>query len=236
MGGSMLRILGTILIAVMAWSTPSAACELFGDEARYHIEHEMFGRIGEESLTLRCIDDLIVVDRTVDIDVRVLMASFYQRHARYTEIWRGDHLIRFQGRTDDDGVQMTLAAEVSMDDAIVIKGSKTSVEAPPTVMPTDPWHLKLINRTLLFDRLDGHVSDVSVVDLGTDQLKIDGHAIETRKFAVSGPRDQEFWFDRASGLWLKSTIAHGSGDITITRQNWQPPSHLAEVSTDAGGR
>lgn len=231
----MLRILGIVFITALVGSTPSVACELLGGEARYQIEHEVFGRIGEERLTLRCLDDLVIVDRTVDIDVQVFMASFYQRHARYTEVWRGDRLIRFQGDTDDDGKPMTLAAEVSLDDAIVIKGPKTLIIAPLTAMPTDPWHLKLAHRTQLFDRLDGHVSDVGVVDLGMEQLNIDGHVIVARKFAVSGSRDQEFWFDQASGLWLKSIIAHGSGDITITRQDWQPSQHLAEVSADGHG-
>ena len=229
----MLRILRSIILTmIIVGSTPSVACELFGDEARYRIEHEMFGRIGEEILTLRCLDDLVIVNRTVDIDVQVFMASFYQRHARYTEVWRGNRLIRFQGDTDDDGKPMTLAAEVSLDGLIVITGPKTLIKAPLTAMPTDPWHLKLAHRTQLFDRLDGHVSDVEVVDLGTERLTIDGHVIDARKFAVSGPRDQAFWFDRTSGLWLKSIIAHSSGDITITRQNWRLPQHLAGVRAD----
>ncbi len=233
----MLRVSRSIiLIAIIIWSTPSAACELFGDEARYRIEHELFGRIGEENLTLRCLGDLVVVDRTVDIDVRVLMASFYQRHARYTEVWRGDRLIRFQGNTDDDGVAMTLEAEMSLDDAIVIKGSKTLIKAPLTAMPTDPWHLKLIHRTQLFDRLDGQVAEVRVNDLGREPLDIGGHVIDARKFAISGPRDQEFWFDRASGLWLKSIIHHGSGDVTITRQDWGSPARLAEADADGHGK
>lgn len=231
----MLRAGYRVLFMIVFWSMPSAACELFGDEARYRIEHEMFGPIGEETLTFHCENDLVVIDRTVDVDVRLLMASVYHRHARYTEVWRNDRLVRFQGTTDDNGTLKTLVADVALDNAIAIRGPKALIKAPLTVIPTDPWHLKLVHRTLLFDRLDGQVSDVRVVDLGTDQLNIDGHWIDARKFAIFGSRDQELWFDRSSGFWLKSMIRHGSGDITITRQSPRLPSHLAKVKVDGQG-
>ncbi len=49
----MLRAGCIILFAIAVWSTPSIACELFADEARYRIEHEIFGTIGEERLSSR---------------------------------------------------------------------------------------------------------------------------------------------------------------------------------------
>lgn len=229
----MLRI---ILFVIVVWSMPSAACELFAGEARYRIEHETFGTIGEERLTFRCENDLIVVDRTVDVDVRFLMASLYRRNARYTEVWRGERLISFQGSTDDDGKRTTLATEVVSDEVIEIRGAGAPITAPSMAMPTDPWHMKLIHRTLLFDRVDGQLEEVRVVDLGADQLSIDGHVVEAHRFAVSGLREQEFWFDEASSIWLRSMIRHASGDIIITRFDLSLPSRVAKLDADGHGK
>ncbi len=231
----MLRAGCILLFAIAVWSTPSIACELFADEARYRIEHEIFGTIGEEKLTVRCDDDRVVVDRTVNVDVRFAMISLHRRQAHYTELWQGEQLIRFQGHTDDNGERTTLAAEVHSDEAIELQGSGAPIRAPRMAMPTDPWHMKLIHRTLLFDRIDGQVHEVHVVDLGMDRLTINGQEVDARKFAVSGLRDQEFWFDDASGLWLRSMISHASGDIMITRYNLSSASRVAKVDADAHG-
>lgn len=231
----MLRAGCIILFTILIWSTHSVACELVPEELRYRIEHAMFGTIGEEKLTLRCEAGLVVVDRTVDVDVRFVMASLYRRHARYTEVWRGERLVRFEGSTDDNGEQTTVAAEIVSDDTIEIEGAGSSVSAPLMAMPTDPWHLKLVDRTLLFDRIDGHVFDARVTDLGTDRLNIEGRWIDARRFAVSGQRDQELWFDRSSGLWLRSMIRHASGDIMVTLNNPSTPSRIARIDADARG-
>lgn len=234
-GENMLRVGYIPFVAIVLSSTPSVACEHLPEEARYRIEHAVFGTIGEEKLTLRCEADRLVVDRTVDVDVHFVMVSLYRRHARYTEVWQGDHLIRFDGSTDDNGEQTTLAVEVASDGVIEIQGSGSTIRAPLTAMPTDPWHVKLIERTLLFDRADGHVFDVRVTDLGADRLNIEGRWIDARRFAISGQRDQELWFDRSSGLWLKSMIWHASGDIMITWHNPRPASRVARIDADACG-
>ena len=231
----MVRTGYALLLLMMAWSAPAVACDVVKDEGRYEIEHEVFGTIGEEQLTIRCDDDLVIIDRVVDVDVRLMMTSLHKRHAHYTEVWRDDQLVRFEGETDDNGTRTTLTAEVALDGGIAIKGPETPVQAPLTVMPTDPWHQSLIHRTQLFDRMDGHVMNVHVADAGSDRLTIDGHAIDARKFVMSGSREQVFWFDRTSGLWLKSKIRHGTGDITITRQSPPVPARLATVASDRHG-
>ena len=231
----MLRAGCFILFTIVLSSTSSIACELLPEENRYRIEHAIFGAIGEEKLTLRCEADMVVVDRTVDVDVRLFMASVYHRYAHYTEVWRNERLIRFEGRTDDNGERTTLSAEVVSDDAIELRGSGRSIRAPLTAVPTDPWHLKLVDRKTLFDRIDGQVFDVHVTDLGADRLNIEGRWIDARRFAVSGQRDQELWFDRSNGLWLRSMIRHASGDIVITRHNPDSSSRVAEIDANARG-
>jgi len=231
----MLRAGYIFLFSIIAWSNAAAACSVFAEEARYRVEHEIFGTIGQEVLSMRCEDGLVIVERTVDVDVRLLISSLYQRHAHYVEVWRDDRLIRFEGSTDDNGEQTTLKAEVETDQTMVIKGQDAQITAPITVIPTDPWHLKLVNRQELFDRKDGRVMNVAVLNAGHDRLTIGGHQIDATKIIVTGKREQDLWFDRKSGFWLKSTIKHGTGDITITRMTPVFPPRLAKVGSEKQG-
>lgn len=225
----MLRAGFLVLLTIMAWSSAAIACGFADDEARYRVEHGVFGTIGEETLRLYCEDDLVIVDRTVDVDVRLLISSLYQRRAHYVEAWRDDRLIRFEGETDDNGERTTLRAEATDDPAIAITAAGASTSAPATVMPTDPWHLKLVERQALFDRKDGRVMEVTVTDAGEERLTIAGHPIDAQKFVISGKREQTLWFDQRSGFWLKSTIKHGTGDIIITRMTPILPPRLAGI-------
>ncbi len=231
----MLRAGCLVLLTIMTWSSAAAACGVAEDEARYRIEHEIFGAIGEETLSLHCEGDRVIVDRTVDVDVRLLVGSLYQRRAHYVETWQDDYLIRFDGETDDNGEHTTLRAETTADRAIAITGTDASISAQATVIPTDPWHLKLITREMLFDRKDGKLMDVTVTDEGEERLTIAGHPVDTRKFVISGKREQTLWFDQRSGLWLKSRIEHGTGDIVITRMTPVPRPRLAGIGNEKQG-
>jgi len=206
-------------LMLLTWSSATLACGVFDEDIRYQVEHEIFGAIGEETLHLVCDDDRLIVDRTVDVDVRLMFKSFYRRHARYTEVWQDGRLIGFEGNTVDDGEHWTLTVASVSDERIAIKRAGETIEAPATVIPTDPWHRDIMNRTLLFDRLDGRLITVTIIDAGDDQLKIGGRWLTARKYSLSGHRDQNIWFDSESGFWLKSTIKHASGNIHITRKS-----------------
>lgn len=212
---------------LLAWSSPSIACDAQAGEMTYRIEHSVFGTIGHERLIVRCDNGQTIIERTVDVEVRVLLAVLYRRHADYLEVWQGDQLIRFTGLTDDNGKQSFLEADADVNVSLRIDADGDTTEASRSAMPTDPWHRKLIAKTELFDRIDGQLIAVAVTDAGPERLSIDGRWADARKFLVSGERDQVIWFDDQSGIWLKSKIRHPSGDIIIVRQGVDSGSHWA---------
>jgi len=77
--------------------------------------------------------------------------------------------------------------------------------------------------------------DVTVTDEGEERLTIAGHPVDTRRFVISGKREQTLWFDQRSGLWLKSRIEHGTGDIVITRMTPVSPPRLAGIGIGKQG-
>ncbi|MEM9439320.1 MAG: DUF6134 family protein [Pseudomonadota bacterium] len=191
----------------------------------YRIEHDLFGTIGHERLKIRCHNGQTIIERVVDVEVRMLMAALHRRRAVYVEVWQDDHLIRFTGRTDDNGKRSFLRAGVGENLSIRIDTEGDRRDISQRAIPTDPWHRRLIGRTELFDRVDGRIIAVSVTDAGAERLRMDDHWTDSQKFVVSGERDQVIWFDDHTGIWLKSKIRHPSGDIVIIRQNVDIGAH-----------
>lgn len=212
-----MRSLPLFLLAMLAWSGSVLACALPTNETRYRVEHETFGVIGEETLTFHCQDGQLIVDRKVDVTVRVFFVPVYRHEALYTETWQDDRLVRFESRTNANGERSTLVVRARASGGVIVEGRDGQVELPDTVVPTDPWHQNIVDRALLFDRNDGHLIEVNVADAGTDEIRIDEDLIRARKFVVTGKREQELWFG-PDGTWLKSKILHESGAVTITRQ------------------
>ena len=203
-------------LAMLAWSVPSLACAPPAERTLYRIEHESFGDIGREVLTFRCEGEQLVVDRTVQITVRVLFVTAYRREAHYREIWQDGRLIRFESHTDDNGRRIVVVARAA-GGGVIIEGPDGPREVPSTVVPTDPWNQNVVDRTLLFDRTDGKVLQVNVADAGQEPVQVDGRTICARKYVVSGDLELELWYD-PRGAWLKSRLRREGGAITMTRQ------------------
>jgi hypothetical protein len=222
----MSRFCLTLFCAFLVFSAPAAACEMQAANAVYQIQHDSFGTIGEERLQARCEGNLTIIERTVDVEVSLFNVLLHSRQANYIEIWRNQQLLKFVGHTDDNGEQSSIKAAFISDESLRIDVAGKIIETASTSIPTDPWHIKLIGRTKLFDRVDGHAIHATVIDAGQKQLSINGVSIASHKFLVSGKREQELWFERESGLWLKSKIKHPTGDIMIIRQNADVGTHL----------
>jgi Domain of unknown function (DUF6134) len=201
---------------VLTTSVPAPACDLPVTQASYRIEHEAFGDIGREVLTVRCEGEQLVVDGTVEVTVRVLLVTAYHREAHYREIWEDGRLIRFESETDDNGTRIAVSAR-SIGNRVVIEGPDGPKRVPSTVAPSDPWNQRVVDRTLVFDRTGGKVLRVTVTEAGEEPIEVDGQTICARKYIVSGDLERELWYDRA-GTWVKSRFYRDGSAITITRQ------------------
>jgi hypothetical protein len=215
-----------LLLSLVVWCAPSLACAPPTKRAEYRIEHETFGDIGRQVLTFTCDGDRLVVDTTVDVRVRMLFVTLYRHEAHYREVWQGDRLVGFESHTDDNGRMLEVRARAA-GEHVIIDGPKGHGEAPSTVVPDHPWNHDVIDRTLLFDPIDGTVRQVEVIDAGEAPIQVDGRRIMARKYIVSGDLDLQVWYD-GSGAWVKWRMQHERGAVTMTRE-------LPSIVADAGG-
>jgi hypothetical protein len=195
---------------------PALACPHPAERVEYAIHHETYGEVGRHVITFSCQSDDLVVETAIEGEVKVLMVPLFRRKGSYREVWRGDRLIAFDSRTEDNGEIYEVSARANGDHTI-INGRRGRIEAPPTVVSNHPWNHEVVARTLLFDTQRGRLQKVQVTPSGTETITAAGRTVAAQKYLVTGDLERELWYD-AAGNWLQSRLEHDGAEITLIRQ------------------
>ena len=195
------------------------ACTDPPQRAEYAIHHETYGEVGRHVIDFSCEGDDLVVETTIEGEVKILMVPLFKRDGRYREVWRDDRLIAFDSHIVDNGEVYEVRARANGDHT-VINGRRGRIEAPPTIVSNHPWNHDVIERTLLFDTQRGRLQEVEVTPAGTEAIDVAGREVEAQKYRITGDLQRELWYD-AAGNWLQSRLEHDGAKITLIRQ---PPS------------
>jgi hypothetical protein len=203
---------------------PALACIHPPERVAYTIHHETYGEVGRHVITFSCEGDDLVVETTIEGEVKVLMVPLFKRDGTYREVWQGDRLIAFDSRIVDNGEVYEVNARAE-NGHTVIDGRRGRILAPATIVSNHPWNHEVIDRTLLFDAQRGRLQEVLVMPAGTETVTVAGRAIEAQKYRITGDLERELWYDDA-GNWLRSRLEHKGAKITLTRQSVPRPATL----------
>lgn len=132
---SHLLVIATLVLPI----APALACPHRAERVNYAIHHETYGEVGRHVITFSCRGDDLVVETRVEGAVRVLMVPLLKRNGSHREVWRGDRLIAFDSRTEDNGEVYEVSARAGHD-RTVIQGRRGRIEAPLTVVSSHPWN------------------------------------------------------------------------------------------------
>lgn len=212
------RLIAIGHISLWAWSAvaPALACEVPMDRAVYVINHETYGDIGKHTLSFECEGSDLIVETDVEVRVKILFVTVYERHARYREVWRGDRLIAYDAWTDEAGDEYITTARIE-GDQMIIDGRERKVSAPLDTVSSHPWNAAVVERSLLFGMKDGRLLRVQVERTGDEALTMGDRMIKARKYLVSGDIERELFYD-AAGNWLQWRLESKGSTVTITRQ------------------
>jgi len=215
--GRLMRVLSPCLLAV-PWlaAAPAAACPEAPPPAEYAIHHADHGEIGRHVITFACAGEELIVETVIEGEVKVLMIPVFRRAARYREVWRGDRLVAFESRFEDNGEVYEVGARAE-GGRTVIDGRAGRLVAPATVVSNHPWNHAVIDRTLLFDTRSGALQQVRVEAAGEDEITVDGRAVRALRYVVSGDLARELWYGQ-DGTWLQSRLDYRGDAITLTHR------------------
>lgn len=201
---------------VLAAVSPAFACEPPESPATFVINHETYGDIGTHVLTFHCEGDRLVVETEVDVKVKILFVTAYQRTARLHEVWQDDRLIAYEARTEDGGDLYETRARIE-GDRMIVDGVEQGVAMPLDTVSTHPWNIAAVDRPFIFGQRDGKLRRVQVKEAGWETLAIGDDTVDARKYIVSGDLERELYYG-ADGTWLQWRLVRDGKTVTITRR------------------
>jgi hypothetical protein len=209
--------LGAALFAGLVWlltGVPVQACDHPPRQDVYKLDHEVFGEIGRHVVTFSCRGDDLVVETEIEGKATLFDMPVYTLDASYREVWRGDRLISFDSKINDNGEEFAVRARAE-GDRTVIERRRGTVEAPATIVSDHPWNHHVIDRTLVFDSRRGKLRQVQVEPAGKETLEIAGRKVAAQRYVISGDLERVVWY-ADDGTWLQAELAYGGGDVLVT--------------------
>ncbi|MGH6918125.1 MAG: DUF6134 family protein, partial [Geminicoccaceae bacterium] len=182
-----------LLAASAGIGAPAHACDHPPGRDVYKIDHEMFGEIGRHVITYSCQGDDLLVETEISGEVTMLSLPIYKLAGHYREVWRGDRLISFESRLNDNGEQFEVSARAE-GDQMVIDRRRGVIEAPASIVSDHPWNFAVLDRTLLFDARRGKLRRVQVEPAGREALVIGGREVPAQKYQMTGDLERVLWY------------------------------------------
>jgi hypothetical protein len=209
-----------IIVACLLWPgltpLPASACNAPESPAAFVINHETYGDIGTHTLTFACDGEKLIVDTDVDVEVKILFVTAYERTAHYREVWHGDQLITYEARTNDGGDHYVTKARIDGDE-MVVDGVEKGVRVPLDTVPSHPWNVDVIDRSVVFGQRDGRIHSVYIETTDDEAVTIGDKTIMAKKYTVRGDLERELLYG-PDGAWLQWRLQRDGKAITITRQ------------------
>lgn len=159
--------------------------------------------IGSHSIAISEHGDETLVEVTTDIKVKVLFVTAYKFTHASKEVWKNGQLVVLNSTTDDDGTSKSLnvlaqTGQLTIDSAI--KGQDRRQHAASDMLPASLWNQDVVKQSALLNTLDGTVMNISVKNLGQDQIEAKGAGVTAHHYAISGELTRELWFNGAGEL------------------------------------
>jgi hypothetical protein len=156
--------------------------------------------------------DTITVTSKTDIEVKVIIV-LYRFKQDVTETWKGEQLVSFKSQTDDNGTSHDVSITSSPKGLSIVADGKTS-SAPTGAIPASFWSMRFTKAKALIHPDNGRVMNISMKDLGPDQITMGGAPRQAQHYKVSAGKDYErdLWYDgdQLIRVRIKDTTTQGS--------------------------
>ncbi len=206
-----------IAVIVLLGAVGSAAAAGTPFQLTYRVTHSVFGNIGTYVNTVEPANGGTTVLTRAHFDVKMLGVNLYREDAQRTEHWQGSRLISFHGVTSK-GAQSTVVNGQARGNSFVITSPLGTITAPATVHPANPWSSNFLASDTMMRPDTGKVERVRVSGGEPAVVTIDGTAIRTQKYQVTGDTHYTVWLDQ-QGVPVMFVVDDQSGTVTFTLAN-----------------
>jgi hypothetical protein len=181
----------------------------------YKVTHSMFGDVGTYTNTIEPSGGGVRVKTTAHLKVSVLGATLYREDAQRTEVWQGNRLVAFHGRTSKDNNPPMEVNGTAQDGHFVIYAPSGIETAPASVHPANPWSANFLGSQAMMRPDTGKVEQVHVLGGYPTTVTIDGAEVPATKYNITGRTRYSVWLD-GHNVPLQFRVDDDSGRVTFT--------------------
>lgn len=160
----------------------------------YTVLHPDHGEIGTYTNTIRQNGDTVIVDTSVDIEVKLAFVPVFRLKADRREEWREGRLVEYSSVTRRNGEEIRVTGRAN-GNSFVIEGPNGTYTAPAGVFPTNPWTMDITKADMVMASESGRVFDATLAGGSEQTITIGDRQIPTTHFEVVADTRHDLWFD-----------------------------------------
>lgn len=174
--------------------------------------HEVrFSRSGEE----------LIAEVSVRLRAGVGPLTVFRYEHDSVERWRGGQLVALEGQTLKDGDRFPVAAARNgssiVSEGVLPEGRRHTEELPRDIIPSSHWRGYEEDLRRVLNTEHGDAMDVTITDMGMDQIEADGGTIQARRIRLEGTLTVDLWYDE-NGFWAGCEFEARGQRIRYVRQ------------------
>ncbi|TQV75852.1 DUF6134 family protein [Denitrobaculum tricleocarpae] len=182
--------------------------------------------IGNHSIDFTRRGEDLVVDVSIDLEVKFAFITVYRYTHRNQEIWRDGQLYSIKTKTDDDGTEHWVKGRASAEGFVVESDSGNAV-LPSDVIPSSYWHPDTPKAETLLNTQTGELAQINVAAAASKSyVPMPWGQEAARSFEISGDVDLNLWYDDKGCLLKMNFAAPGDG----SQIDYVPARHPVSAS------
>jgi hypothetical protein len=204
-----LMIGGAVALAMGPAMRTAAASDLpYGGELRFQVLRDG-SPFGTHVLRFSRDGGRIVVDGTIDLEVRLAFITVFRYTYRKREVWEGERLVAFDATTDDDGTKYVVKVRPE-GDRLRVDGWEGPHFVAADVPAASYWRPRMILSPIVINTQYGNIEETKISDLGVETVTAGGRPVRGNRHSVVGRWGTfDTWY--AGEEWLKlSSRVRGS--------------------------
>jgi len=156
-------------------------------------------KIGTHVYKFQSTENRQKIEIITDIKVKIAFFTAYEFEHEATEEWIGDDFVGTKSITNDDGKNLKLDVIKSASGFVVRRDGKLR-DVEPGIMPASLWNPETVRHSVLLNTLDGSEMNVTVENLGTEKVDVNGNIVPATHYKLTGDLERELWFDTKGTL------------------------------------
>jgi len=149
--------------------------------------------IGSHIIDFKKNDDLLIIETNININVKILFIPAYKFSHKSQEVWKNGNFLKISAHTDfEDEREYFIEGEI-IDNQLLASGMDGDISEDQYIIPSNFWNINVLKEKKIFDTQKGIIREISVKNLGLEEIKIDDKKINCKKFsfnASSNPKDK----------------------------------------------